>query len=275
MNGIIKILASGVVALGVGLGVGGCADRPGERSPALDQRAAVEASSAQGQVAQADDESVNDPYEGFNRAIFDFNQVLDRFFMRPIAWTYREAVPAFFRDRVHDLLNNLRTPVNLLNDLLQGEWGRADLTVRRFFINTSIGLGGLIDIAGATGIPYHGEDFGQTLGTWGVGEGFYLVLPFFGPSNPRDGFGLLMDTLTDPFTYLTFSRNQEYGYMRFGLTALDERSRRIDETDDIERNSVDLYATYRSLYRQFREGEIRNGEAPPGMSYPGQDTPAK
>jgi phospholipid-binding lipoprotein MlaA len=275
MNGIIKILASGVVALGVGLGVGGCADRPGERSPALDQRAAVEASSAQGQVAQADDESVNDPYEGFNRAIFDFNQVLDRFFMRPIAWTYREAVPAFFRDRVHDLLNNLRTPVNLLNDLLQGEWGRADLTVRRFFINTSIGLGGLIDIAGATGIPYHGEDFGQTLGTWGVGEGFYLVLPFFGPSNPRDGFGLLMDTLTDPFTYLTFSRNQEFGYMRFGLTALDERSRRIDETDTIERDSVDLYATYRSLYRQFREGEIRNGEASPGMTYPGQDTPAK
>jgi phospholipid-binding lipoprotein MlaA len=101
------------------------------------------------------------------------------------------------------------------------------------------------------------------------------VLPFFGPSNPRDGFGLLMDTLTDPFTYLTFTRNQEYGYMRFGLTALDERSRRIDETDSIARDSVDLYATYRSLYRQFREGEIRNGEAPPGMTYPGQDTPAK
>jgi phospholipid-binding lipoprotein MlaA len=250
-------------------------------SRALDQRAALadEARSdprvQRAQVTGDEDPTGNDPYESVNRAIFDFNMGLDRYFMRPIAWTYREIVPDFARDRIHDLLNNLRTPVNLLNDLLQGEWDRADFTVRRFFINTTLGLGGMIDIAGSIGIPYHGEDFGQTLGTWGVGEGFYLVLPFFGPSNPRDGFGLLMDTLTDPFTYLTFSRNQEYGYMRFGLTALDERSRRIDETDDIERNSVDLYATYRSLYRQFREGEIRNGEAPPGMTYPGQETPAK
>jgi phospholipid-binding lipoprotein MlaA len=285
MNGIVKISSAGLAVLVVGLLTGGCAERVAQRSPAFAQQAALpddsvgpSAPAARAQRAQAapeDEHAANDPYEGVNRAIFDFNMALDQYFMRPVAWTYREVVPAFVRDRIHDALNNLRTPVTLLNDLLQGEWDRADLTVRRFFINTTLGIGGLIDIAGSIDIPYHGEDFGQTLGVWGVREGFYIVLPFFGPSNPRDGFGLLMDTLTDPFTYLTFTRNQEYGYMRFGLTALDERSRRIDETDSIARDSVDLYATYRSLYRQFREGEIRNGEAPPGMTYPGQDTPAK
>ncbi|MBV8167330.1 MAG: VacJ family lipoprotein, partial [Alphaproteobacteria bacterium] len=270
MNGIVKTLSAGLV---VGLLTGGCAEHAAQRSPTVAQRAALPddaAPPARVQRAQADDEQAgNDPYEDINRAIFDFNMALDHYFMRPVAWTYREVVPAFVRDRIHDALNNLRTPVNLLNDLLQGEWDRADITVRRFFINTTIGLGGLIDIADSIKIPYHGEDFGQTLGVWGVGEGFYLVIPFFGPSNPRDALGLLMDTLTDPFTYLTFTRNQEYGYMRFGLTALDERSRRIDETDGIERDSVDLYATYRSLYRQFREGEIRNGETPKDMTYPG------
>jgi len=125
-------------------------------------------------------------------------------------------------------------------------------------------------------VPYHTEDFGQTLAVWGTGEGFYLVLPLFGPSNPRDATGLLVDTLIDPFTYLTFTRNTEYGYARFGLGALDERSRAIEATDDLERNSVDLYATYRSLYRQRRVADINNtGDAPAGQSYPGQDDKAK
>jgi phospholipid-binding lipoprotein MlaA len=278
MNRIVKTFGIWTIALGVGLGAGACADGTARRasgSPALTtQRAALDDPGAT-VLAQAspalDDDTTNDPYENINRDIFAFNQALDHYFLRPLAWTYREGVPQFVRDRFHDFLLNLKTPVILLNNLLKGQLERADTTVRRFFINTSLGLGGLIDIAGSIGIPYRTDDFGQTLAVWGTGEGFYIVLPLFGPSNPRDAFGMLVDTLTDPFTYLTFSRNTAYGAARFGMTALDERSRTIDQTDDIERNSVDVYAAYRSLFRQHRQGEITGGETPPGLTYPGQE----
>jgi phospholipid-binding lipoprotein MlaA len=256
MKRIGKIFATWTIVLGAGLGAGGCAGAAREPTAAL---------------SPADEDLNNDPYEEINRDIFAFNQALDRYFLRPVAWTYREAVPPFLRDRFHDFLYNLKTPLILLNNLLKGQVGRADITVRRFFINTMIGVGGLIDVAGTIGMPFRSDDFGQTLAVWGAGEGFYMVLPLFGPSNPRDAAGLLIDTVTDPFTYLTYSRNKVYGYARFGLTALDERSRTIDQTDDIERNSVDVYAAYRSLYRQHRQGEITGGETPAGLAYPGQE----
>jgi phospholipid-binding lipoprotein MlaA len=278
MNRIVKLFGTWTIVLGAGLGAGACADRADTRAPSLAvQRAALDAAgpAALAQAAPAapaaEDEEAHDPYETINRDIFAFNQALDHYFLRPVAWVYREGVPPFARDRFHDFLYNLKTPVILLNNLLKGQLARADITVRRFFINTTIGLGGLIDIAGSIGIPFRSDDFGQTLAVWGTGEGFYMVIPLFGPSNPRDAAGLLVDTLTDPFTYLTFSRNSVYGYARFGLTALDERSRTIDQTDDIERNSVDVYAAYRSLFRQHRQGEITGGETPAGLAYPGQD----
>lgn len=268
------------LALGAGSLLAACAESPkasqaaGGRGQPAGQLAdasgtAAHASADQAQ-APANGGGTYDPIEGFNRGVFAVNQVLDRYLIRPVSWAYREVVPVFARDRVHDFLNNVRTPVILTNDLLQGEWDRADFTIRRFFINTTIGVVGFVDVAGSIGIPFHSEDFGQTLGTYGVGEGPYLVLPVLGPSNVRDATGLVVDTAIDPLTYLVWSDGNSYiGYSRGGATGVDQRSRNIDATDDIERNSVDIYAAYRSLYHQYRESEIHNGALPSGP-YPGQ-----
>jgi len=171
---------------------------------------------------------------------------------------------------VRSFLNNLRTPVVLANDLLQGDLGRAWNTVARFGINlTTLGF---YDLAEDFGFERHDEDFGQTLGVWGVGEGPYLMLPGFGPSNPRDGIGRVVDYFLDPLNW--YLPGQEWaGINGWGdageladttrklVDAVDARSRQIESLDEIERNSLDFYATIRSLYRQRRADEIRNGEA--------------
>lgn len=253
------------------MGAAGAGGRGPEEVQLADASGPAAGASSELAQAPADDGGTYDPIEGFNRGVFAFNQVLDHYLIRPAAWAYREVVPVFARDRVHDFLNNIRTPVILTNDLLQGEWDRADFTIRRFFINTTIGVVGFVDVAGSIGIPFHSEDFGQTLGVYGVGEGPYLVLPVLGPSNVRDATGLVVDTAIDPLTYLVWSDGNSYiGYSRGGATGLDQRSRNIDATDDIERNAVDIYAAYRSLYHQYRESEIHNGALPSGTPYPGQ-----
>jgi phospholipid-binding lipoprotein MlaA len=260
--------------LGAGSLLAACAESPkamgGRGQPAgqlADASGTAARASADQAQAPAGDGGSNDPIEGFNRGVF----AVDHYLIRPVSWAYREGVPVFARDRVRDFLNNLRTPVILTNDLLQGEWDRADFTIRRFFINTTIGVVGFVDVAGSIGIPFHSEDFGQTLGTYGVGEGPYLMLPVLGPSNVRDATGLVVDTAIDPLSYLVWSDGNSYmGYSRGGATGADQRSRNIDATDDIERNSVDIYAAYRSLYHQYRESEIHNGALPSGTPYPGQ-----
>ncbi|MFD2264885.1 VacJ family lipoprotein [Lacibacterium aquatile] len=229
--------------------------------------------------ACASDPASNDPIEGVNRGVFAVNKAVDTVVVRPVAWTYREVMPDPFKDRLRDFLNNLKTPVVLANDLMQGNMDRAGVTFERFWINSILGLGGLIDIASSIGIPRHSEDFGQTLASWGVGEGPYLVLPLLGPSNPRDAVGLVVDYALDPLTWiLPAGNNQELGYARLGTDIIDTRSRLIKVTDDLEKNSVDYYATMRSLYRQRRAAEISNGKAPMptgmerGPAYPGQKT---
>jgi phospholipid-binding lipoprotein MlaA len=217
-----------------------------------------------------------DPIEGFNRGVFAFNQAADKAVIRPIAWTYREGVPAIVKDRVRDFLNNLKTPVILANDLMQGEWARAETTFRRFFINTIAGVGGLMDVATQVGIPRHTEDFGQTLAVAGVADGPYIVLPFLGPSNPRDAVGLVVDYFLDPVRFYLVNNDLEtLSYVRTGVDIVDTRARLITTTDDLQRNSVDYYATLRTIYRQRRETEIRNGAAPKATeggepAYPGQ-----
>jgi phospholipid-binding lipoprotein MlaA len=166
------------------------------------------------------------------------------------------------RNSVRNFLRNLRTPVILANDLLQGDLERAEITFTRFFINSTIGLLGVFDIAAESGFTYHDEDFGQTMGTYGAGEGFYLVLPILGPSSLRDGGGRIVDILLDPLTYLA---PQEVGLGRAVATGIDYRSRNIEELDELKADSLDFYARIRSLYRQFRENEINNG-APSGDS---------
>lgn len=198
----------------------------------------------------------NDPLEPFNRAMLDFNLALDKAVLKPVAFVYKEGLPDPIQTNIHNFLENLRGPVIFANDLMQGEWDRAGNTLLRFAMNSTIGLAGINDFATEAGIPKHDEDFGQTTAVWGVDSGPYLVLPIFGPSNPRDGVGMLVDSLIDPFTWTT------PGEFRLGVTvtrAVDKRARNYDAIDDLEKNSLDLYAAIRSLYRQRRADEIRNG----------------
>ena len=210
-------------------------------------------------------EEVYDPLESVNRVIFDVNQQVDRFVIRPIAVAYRDVIPEPFRDRVTDFLRNARTPIIFANQVLQGDWEGAGDAAGRFFINSTIGLGGLIDIANYNdqGIPFENEDFGQTLAVWGVGEGPYIVVPLIGPSNVRDGVGFLVETLADPIGIVMSEFNHsEFNYARLGLTIVDIRSRTVEATDELEASSVDYYAAIRSIYNRTRQAEILDGEVP-------------
>jgi phospholipid-binding lipoprotein MlaA len=212
-----------------------------------------------GCATPADPAGVNDPYEATNRAIFDFNLSIDRTFLKPTAERYQTYVPETVRDSVRSTLDNLHAPVVVANDLLQAEPGRAGTMTGRFLINSTLGLGGLFDVATRFGIEAHDEDFGQTLGVWGVGDGPYLMLPLLGPSNPRDAAGRGVDVALDPVTYIKFKRHVMWEGVRMYLNIVDTRSRSLETLDGIERNSIDFYATVRSLYRQNRAYQIRNG----------------
>lgn len=205
-------------------------------------------------------EDENDPLEGINRGIFGFNQVVDRWVIKPVAQAYRDVLPQEAQDSVRSFLRNLRSPLILANNVLQGDIDQAGSTVGRFLVNTTLGIGGLFDVANELGMPFRDEDFGQTLGTWGVGEGFYLVLPILGPSNPRDTAGLVAEIFADPLNIYLNDQDLDYLiYVRGALAGVDLRARNIDTLDELERTSLDYYAAIRSLYRQQRANAIRNG----------------
>ncbi len=212
--------------------------------------------------ARAAYDEANDPLEPMNRYFFEVNYAMDQLFFRPIAGMYRTGVPEPVRDAIRNMLRNLRAPLIFIHDLAQGEPHRAGVTLQRFALNSTIGLGGLIDVADELlGLQFHDEDAGQTLAVWGAGESFYLMLPFYGPSNPRDAGGIVIDSFIDPVSILFRIYGPSYGPMaRSVLTALDARSRAIDALDEVERTSIDFYATLRSLYRQRRIDEINNGQ---------------
>ncbi len=203
-----------------------------------------------------------DPYEATNREIFDLNLKIDRTFLRPTAERYATYVPGGLRDAIRNVLDNLHAPVILANDILQGEGRRAEQTAARLVVNSTFGLAGVVDVGTRMGIPAHEEDFGQTLAVWGAGAGPYLMLPMLGPSNPRDAVGRLGDVALDPTIYIKIKRHLIWSGAREYVTVVDTRSRNLEAFDDIERSSLDFYATTRSLYRQHRESEIRNGMPP-------------
>ena len=214
----------------------------------------------QQQVANYEEE-FNDPLENVNRKIFDFNQFVDRNAIVPVAKAYRAALPDPVRDSFRDFLNNLREPLVFVNDTLQGQFKHAGETMGRFVINSTIGMGGVVDVAGRWGVPYHEEDLGLTLGTWGVPEGPYLVVPILGPSTPRDLGAQVAEGFGDPWNRLvTGSPWTLYWipFVRGGLSGIDTRSRYIETLADIERTSLDYYATISSLYRQRRAALIRH-----------------
>ncbi len=199
-----------------------------------------------------------DPIEGFNRLIFGFNRVVDTVLIRPIAWGYKHGLPNYVQDRVSDFFSNIGEPVNFLNSGLQGDFDQASTTLGRFLVNSTLGLGGLYDQAQGFGLPYRNEDFGQTLGNWGAGHGFYLVLPILGPSSARDGVGRLVDSASNPFNYI-----KPEG-IPIGLAignALQTRAKFLQITDDFDAG-IDPYATYRSAYLQRRLDLVYNGSEP-------------
>lgn len=220
-------------------------------------------------ITDESDEGLNaDPLETFNRATFAFNNYLMNYLLKPFAKAYNYA-PEIARDGVHNVLANMGTPGDFGNDLLQGEFMRAAQILERMAINTTVGVGGLMDVASDMGIPNHRADFGQTLATWGVGEGPYLVLPLFGPSNPRDAVGLGVDSVADPISLWAKNTDlDELTYSRFGATAIDSYSRVMDDLETIEDTSLDFYAAIRSLSRQHRRHEIKYGKYKdgPGMT---------
>jgi phospholipid-binding lipoprotein MlaA len=216
--------------------------------------------------AVAEFEQNNDPLEPFNRTMFAVHNGIDTVVLRPAAKVYETVLPQPVRTGVGNVLSNLRSPVIAVNDLLQGSPDRLLVTVGRFMINTTFGLGGIFDVAGATGMPGHSEDFGQTLATWGVGEGPYLFIPVLGPNNPRDLVGRGADVAADPLTWIVANNGntaENLDYARWGLAILDTRASLLDTIDSVNETSLDPYATFRSAYRQNRNQQIRNaGELP-------------
>lgn len=212
--------------------------------------------------------AANDPYEQTNRQTLILNGKIDHYFVVPTVAVYFLLVPEGGRRGVHNLLGNLSLPTIFVNDLLQGELTRGGKTAARFLINSSLGLGGFFDPAQKMGIPGHGEDFGQTLAVWGMGEGPYLILPFLGPSNPRDTAGLVVDTLIDPTNYIHFKQHLWWSAGREYFTVLDLRAETYQTIQGIQRSSVDYYGSLRSLYRQLRDTEIRNGRPAPVADLP-------
>jgi phospholipid-binding lipoprotein MlaA len=222
------------------------------------------------QQAAAGEEDFHDPFENTNRAIFSFNQSVDRAVLVPVAKTYRAVLPQPVRDSLRDFLDNLRAPLIFANDALQGDFGKAKSTLARFVIDSTIGMGGLVDVAGRWGIPYHEQDFGITLGVWGIAEGPYLVIPVLGPSDPRDFLGEAAESFADPWNILASQHNLLWvSFLRGGVSGIDRRSRYIETLADIERTSLDYYATIRSLYRQRRAALIHHnrGPLPPNPSF--------
>ena len=213
--------------------------------------------------------SAGDPLETFNRGSFEVNLFLDRLLLKPIAKTYRLVTPSFVRTGVSNFIFNLKTPVTVANDLLQGEPERATESVGRFMFNTILGFGGLVDVGGMLGMPErHTEDFGQTLAVYGVGSGPYIMMPLLGPTNPRDLAGTVVDFVFDP---LTFVVPTEVGLARRGVDILSLREANIETVDELERTSIDFYAATRTLAQQFRENEIRNGAPVPLDDAYGED----
>jgi phospholipid-binding lipoprotein MlaA len=208
-------------------------------------------------------ERTNDPLEPTNRTLLDANMVLDKILLRPVAKVYVTILPEEARDALRRVLDNLKEPVVVINNVLQGRLDSAGITVGRFVVNSTVGIAGLMDVAAKWGMERQPADFGQTLYVWGFPEGPYLILPVFGPSNPRDAIGMGVDAYIDPFALLATAENaDELEISRFVLDGIDQRARVLDVLDDLQKNSLDFYASLRSLSQQKRAAELRRGAAP-------------
>lgn len=220
-------------------------------------------------------DSAHDPLEGFNRAMYTFNDKLDKYALKPLAKGYRAITPAPVRKSVANFFSNLHDPMVMLNNFLQGKPGQAASDLSRFMFNSSFGVFGLFDVSTKMGLPKHDEDFGQTLAVWGVGDGPYLVLPLFGPSNMRDAPALAVDWETYPPNHLKDSGTRD---KLFVVEVIDKRSQLLEASDILAQAAgQDPYVFVREAYRQRRRNLIYDGnppEAAPPASLFEDDGPA-
>jgi len=207
---------------------------------------------------------VKDCFETVNRATFKFNQILDGVIFEPVAKAYR-VLPSPIRSGTSNVLDNLSSLLTIPNNILQGDFKKAGVNTGRFAINTTIGIIGIFDVAQKIGFSdYEKEDYGQSLGVWGIGEGCYIVLPVLGPSTIRDTAGSFLNILGgDPWYNASVKGNNEYlsdsDYIATKiLTGIDFRAKNIESFENLEENSIDFYASIRSLYLQDRQQKISN-----------------
>ena len=219
---------------------------------------------AENNLSKKNSDQVKDCFENINRMTFKFNQVIDGAIFEPTAKAYR-VLPSPIRTGTGNALNNLSSLVTIPNNVLQGELKTAGINAGRFVINTTVGIFGIIDIAQKMGFSeYTREDYGQTLGSMGVGPGCYLVLPILGPSSVRDTAGSFMNILGgDPWYNASISGNNEFlSKSQYAITktlsGVNFRAQNIDSIENLEKNSMDFYASVKSLYLQDREQKISN-----------------
>ncbi len=225
------------------------------------------------ELGSSSQNTANECFEGVSRAMFKFNHVLDKAVFEPVAKGYR-ALPSPIRKGTGNAVDNLRSLLTVSNNILQGDFKKAGITAGRFGINTTVGILGIFDPADKIGLKDQGkEDFGQTLGAWGTKSGCYFVLPILGPTTTRDAIGLVGNVFIDPvyqITHNTEIRNgvvgngnySEHNYFYYrGTGAVDFRAKNIESWDSLEENSIDLYASLKSLYLQNRNKKIANSDS--------------
>lgn len=200
-----------------------------------------------------------DPLESVNRGIYNFNDGVDTMLVKPLAEVYRGVIPPLARTGVNNVFSNLNDVIVALNNLLQGKFDAAISDIARIMVNTTVGLLGIFDVATDAGLEKHDEDFGQTLGYWGVGDGAYLVLPFLGPRTVRDTAGLIVDFKTDPVTYIDPTRDRNAAV---GLRLVAQRERLLGASRILEVAALDEYAFVREAYLQRRRNLIYDGNPP-------------
>jgi len=203
----------------------------------------------------------NDPYEHFNRTVYRFNDTLDRAILKPVAKGYQKVVPQPVDDGVTNFFSNLDDVTVTLNDLLQGKVRQAGSDLSRLVWNSTVGIAGLFDVASHLGLPKHNEDFGQTLGKWGVSSGPYLVLPFLGPSTFRDTAALPADWVSDPlYHYYDEDKN---GYWKLkSVYYVDKRADLLRASRILEQAALDEYVFMREAYLQRRQSLVYDGNPP-------------
>jgi phospholipid-binding lipoprotein MlaA len=205
-------------------------------------------------------EEVNDPLEGYNRAMYSFNDTLDRFIVKPVAKGYDAVLPDPISQGITNFFSNLNEIRTIVNDLLQFKFAQAADDTGRFLLNSTVGVAGIFDVAGHAGHEKNNEDFGQTLGVWGVGPGPYFVMPIFGPSTIRDGVGSFVDfNTTDPIAYIDHvpTRNQLYG-----LKFVNTRANLLSVEKVLDEAALDEYSYVRDAYLQRRLDLVYDGNPP-------------